>query len=162
MVRVFIGVGIVALALLIYALADCFQTPRHRVRVMPKVAWIFVILLVPLLGAGLWLAFGRLKQPKKRPDTGPTAPDDDPEFLRQVEIRRRQMQRREEEERQRELEARKEAEARRRAARGNAAQSETSDNDADQAPPATGPQNRSPESPEDPEDNPGEGPAPSR
>lgn len=98
MVRIFIGLGVVALGLLIYCTVECIQTPRHRVRVLPKVAWIFIILLLPLLGAGLWMAFGRAKSTPAAPQRrGPAAPDDDPEFLRRVEIERRQQQRREQE-----------------------------------------------------------------
>ncbi len=89
MVRLFIGLGIVALGLLIYCLIECIQTPRHRVRVMPKAAWLAIILLVPLLGPGLWMAFGRRKSTGgNAPRKGPTAPDDDPEFLRNIEFQR--------------------------------------------------------------------------
>lgn len=119
MVRIFLGVGVVALGLLIYCTADCIQTPRHKVRVLSKTAWIFIILLLPLLGAGLWLAFGKARDGNgggggRR--KGPTAPDDDPEFLRNVEFQRRQAQRREEEVRKRAEAERKRAEAERRAA----------------------------------------------
>lgn len=110
MLRILIPLGIVGLGLMIYSLIEALQTPRHRVRVMPKAAWLAVILLVPILGAGLWLGFGRATS---RPNggtnaaKGPKAPDDDPEFLRQVEFQRRQQQRREEEARKRAEEERK-------------------------------------------------------
>ena len=108
MVRIFIGLGVVALGLLIYCMVECIQTPRHRVRVLPKAAWIFIILLLPLLGPGLWMAFGRAKG-RSAPDQrkGPRAPDDDPEFLRRVELQRRQQQRREEEARKKTEDERK-------------------------------------------------------
>lgn len=128
MVRLFIGLGIVALGLLIYCLIECIQTPRHRVRVMPKAAWLAIILLVPLLGPGLWMAFGRRKSTGgSAPRKGPTAPDDDPEFLRNIEFQRRQAARREEE-------ARKRAEAERKKRQQN--QQKNSD---DGAPGAKGP-----------------------
>lgn len=111
MVRIFIGIGVVALGLLIYSMVDCLTTPRHKVRVLPKVAWVPIILLLPLLGPGLWLGFGKARGTPNRGGAarrGPVAPDDDPEFLRNVEFQRRQQQRREEE-------ARKRREAERRA-----------------------------------------------
>lgn len=103
-----LGLGVVALALTIYTLIESLQTPRHRVRVMPKIAWIAVIILVPLVGPLLWLFFGRVrKQGPAAQQSRPSAPDDDPEFLRGVEFRRRQAQRREEEERKRREQERK-------------------------------------------------------
>ncbi|WP_258175006.1 PLD nuclease N-terminal domain-containing protein [Nesterenkonia sandarakina] len=108
MLRIIIGLGIVGLGLLIYSLVECLQTPRHRIRVMPKVAWIAVIVLLPIIGASLWLGFGRVRAPKKGAAASrrPRSPDDDPDFLRQVEIQRRQRQRAEEQ-RQRDAEARR-------------------------------------------------------
>lgn len=112
MVRFFIGLGVVALGLLIYCTVECIQTPRRRVRVLPKAAWFFIILLLPLLGPGLWMAFGRAKDVTAAPRRkGPAAPDDDPEFLRRVEIERRQHQRREQETQKKAEEARKRREA---------------------------------------------------
>ncbi|WP_166430010.1 PLDc N-terminal domain-containing protein [Nesterenkonia sphaerica] len=119
MVRVFMAVGVVALGLLIYSTVDCIQTPRHKVRVLPKSAWLPIIILLPLLGAGLWLGFGKARGGNgggggRR--KGPMAPDDDPEFLRNVEFQRRQAQRREEEARRQAEENRRKREAERRAA----------------------------------------------
>ncbi|WP_120003262.1 PLDc N-terminal domain-containing protein [Nesterenkonia muleiensis] len=122
MVRVFIGLGVIALGLLIYSTVDCIMTPKHKVRVLPKVAWLPIILLLPLLGAGLWLGFGKARGGNGRGGVarkGPTAPDDDPEFLRNVEFQRRQQQRREEEARRRAEQERKRREAERRAQQQN-------------------------------------------
>lgn len=106
--RLIIPLGIVGLGLVIYSLIECIQTPRHRLRVMGKAAWLAVIVLVPVIGAGLWLGVGR-----RRGDAaaGPSAPkgtpDDDPNFLRTLEVQRRQRQREEELRRkEQELEAR--------------------------------------------------------
>lgn len=153
MVRVFIGLGVVALALLIYCMVELFQTPRQRVRVLSKVAWFFIILLLPLLGPGLWMAFGRAKSTKAQPERkGPVAPDDDPEFLRRVEIERRQQQRRNQEEQKRIDEARRKREAERRSSEQN------KNNDAA----AGGPEPRSASEDEDPESGPESGPKPQR
>lgn len=133
MLRVLIPVGIVGLGLMIYSLVESLQTPRHRVRVLPKAAWIAVIILVPIIGAGLWLAFGRVKPPKNNGGTPgrkiPQAPDDDPEFLRQVEIQRRQ-KRRAEEARLKAISDRKEAEEKLRNTSHPAQPESTTDADA--------------------------------
>ncbi|WP_315094528.1 PLD nuclease N-terminal domain-containing protein [uncultured Cellulomonas sp.] len=81
-------------ALLVYCLIDCIQTdvPRN----LSKTTWVFVIILLPLVGGIAWLVAGR---PEHRPARNvpwpstqtagfpeyerprPTAPDDDPQFL---------------------------------------------------------------------------------
>ena len=85
------------LALWIYCVVDALQADESRVRALPKVAWVFLVVLFPVLGSLCWLALGR---PQSRADSShgtwgrpragsagpprsaPTAPDDDPEFLR--------------------------------------------------------------------------------
>ena len=107
---VLFGVIIVA-AVIIYALIDCIMSRAQEVRSISKIAWLATIILLPVLGALLWFLFGRPMrgpEPKNRQPRHPTAPDDDPEFLRNLEIRRRQqakeaeLQRREAELRERE------------------------------------------------------------
>jgi hypothetical protein len=94
---------LVDLALLVIALIDCLSTDEFSVRNLPKVVWVFLILLFSPIGAIAWFVAGR---PQKtpvgragqwRPGSGfpererprPLAPDDDPEFLRSVERTRR-------------------------------------------------------------------------
>ena len=74
---------VLPIALVIYALFDCASTPQENVRGLPKWAWILIIILFDLLGSIAWLIFGRPKRsqggkPRRR---GPSAPDDDPDFL---------------------------------------------------------------------------------
>ncbi len=89
---VLFGVIIVA-AVIIYAVIDCLMSRANEVRSISKVAWLFAIILVPVLGALLWFLFGRpAAGPGPREPRRPSAPDDDPEFLRNLEIRRRQAQ----------------------------------------------------------------------
>lgn len=79
---------VLAVALWIYGVIDCAQTPRHRMPAgLGKPVWLGITILVPALGALAWLVISRLAQadggtklPKRRPK-GPTAPDDDPVFL---------------------------------------------------------------------------------
>lgn len=59
MVRNFIFLALVALAVTIYALIECVRARPNDVRSLPKMAWVAVIILLPLLGAGLWFWLGR-------------------------------------------------------------------------------------------------------
>jgi hypothetical protein len=94
---------VVELFLLVFCLIDCIQTPDHEVRNLPKLAWILLILVLPLIGGIAWLVAGRPQQqggnrqvpwPSTRTAGFPeyerprraVAPDDDPEFL--AEMRR--------------------------------------------------------------------------
>ena len=84
--------------LTIYGLIDCVLTPESDMRWLPKVAWIVAILLSFGVGAAIWLIWGREDSTAPRArgisragrSSGPlrshrtTAPDDDPEFLRQL------------------------------------------------------------------------------
>ena len=91
---VLFGVIVVA-AVIIYAVIDCIMSRAHEVRSISKVSWLFTIILIPVLGALLWFLFGRPaggSGPGPREPRRPTAPDDDPEFLRNLEIRKRQAQ----------------------------------------------------------------------
>lgn len=79
---------IIAVALAVYAFIDCGQTERHRVRSLTKPAWLLII-LIPILGPVAWLLLGRPHAPdrpgpRSAPRPRPVAPDDDPEFLRQI------------------------------------------------------------------------------
>jgi hypothetical protein len=101
MVRNFIFLALVALAVTIYALIECVRARPNDVRSLPKMAWVAVIILLPLLGAGLWFWLGRppasaYSNPKKETRAATGAPDDDPEFLRNLEVQRRQKAREEE------------------------------------------------------------------
>ncbi len=91
-------VAILLIALVVYAAIDCITSDSKHIRGVPKAAWIAIILLLPLLGALLWFFLGRPKEaptPQQAPRR-PTAPDDDPNFLRNLETRRRQQQKEDE------------------------------------------------------------------
>ncbi len=101
---------ILPLAFLIYGLIDCLRTDSADMRSLPKPAWLLVIILLPLIGVALWLIFGRpaySPQPGSYPRPS-MAPDDDPDFLRNLETARRH---RAEDERLRKLKAELEARA---------------------------------------------------
>jgi hypothetical protein len=89
---------LIVLGLALVALIDCLARDEDEIRGLPKVIWVFVILLFPLLGGVAWFFAGRARspegRPRRRPGLGapparPLAPDDDPEFLRRLDERRR-------------------------------------------------------------------------
>lgn len=103
---------VLALALVIYTLLDCARTPDEDMPArMPKMLWIVLVVLVPVIGPIAWIIVSRVKAAEERGGTvertvwssdkgisfhrpgpaRPVAPDDDPEFLRglEQELRRR-------------------------------------------------------------------------
>ncbi len=79
---------LVLLVLTIYALVDCIQTEESRQRNLPKVLWLLLILLFPVVGPVCWFLAGR-SGPARRGRPGnrppyPRGPDDDPDFLRNL------------------------------------------------------------------------------
>ena len=83
------------LVLLIAAVADCLggeEQPRRFGRAL----WVLIIVLLPVAGGALWFTHGRPRRPggnsgptRRRPGPTPVAPDDDPEFLADLERRLR-------------------------------------------------------------------------
>ncbi len=85
MLRVLMTVA--SLGLTIYALVDCLQTDAERVRYLPKLVWVVLLVLIPWVGPITWLAVGtgRGAPPAgKRRLRGPRGPEDDPDFLRNL------------------------------------------------------------------------------
>ncbi|WP_315583406.1 PLD nuclease N-terminal domain-containing protein [Actinomyces viscosus] len=103
---------VLVFALTLYALLDCARTPEESMPArMPKFLWITLIVLFPTIGPIAWIIVSRVKAAEerggyveptvwsskegttfRRPERArPVAPDDDPEFLRDLEqdIRRR-------------------------------------------------------------------------
>ncbi|HSP53840.1 MAG TPA: PLD nuclease N-terminal domain-containing protein [Cryobacterium sp.] len=81
MVRLWFALGVVVVVLTVYTLVDCALLQRSRVRGLPRWVWIFVIVLIPVIGPVLWLLIGR-----GRATSGKVvrsfAPDDDIDFLK--------------------------------------------------------------------------------
>lgn len=93
---------VVHVALLVYALIDCIQTDQILIRNLPKTVWLFLIILIPVIGPIVWLVAGR-PQPDQRarpvpwPSTAtagfpeyerprpPRGPDDDDAFLARID-----------------------------------------------------------------------------
>ncbi|KRV50954.1 hypothetical protein AQ490_13240 [Wenjunlia vitaminophila] len=88
---------LLVLALWTYAFIDCLTTPEDKVRHLPKVAWVLIVLLfgTVLIGPVAWLIAGRERGgfaprlgPRPAGSGGFVAPDDNPEFLRSLEKKR--------------------------------------------------------------------------
>jgi hypothetical protein len=94
MPRLLLGLGLIVIILTVYALVDCALFDRSRIRGLPRWVWIFVIILVPVIGPLLWLFVGR---GRKRAPVGrmprASAPDDDPEFLRSLDREKKERER---------------------------------------------------------------------
>ena len=80
MARVLLAVVIIVVAFTVYALVDCLMLPKSRVKALPRVAWVLIILLFTPLGGILWLLIGRGRRVVE-PPRRTLGPDDDPDFL---------------------------------------------------------------------------------
>jgi hypothetical protein len=108
------GLGLIVIALWIFCVVDTITTPENQVRNLPKLAWVFIVLLFLDIGAIAWLIVGRPwnKVPANRtvgrgapaaPRAGGRAqatqrvasnPDDDEEFLAGLRKRAEEQRRR--------------------------------------------------------------------
>jgi hypothetical protein len=91
------------LTLVVIALIDSLSTDRAEVRHLPKFVWVFLILVFSPIGPILWFVSGRpqkvaARNLASRTQRGylpgararrPVAPDDDPDFLRNINTARR-------------------------------------------------------------------------
>ncbi|MEU8897595.1 PLD nuclease N-terminal domain-containing protein [Nocardia sp. NPDC048505] len=118
------AVGLITLALWVYCLIDIITAPEAGIRHLPKGGWLVIVILVPTIGALLWLFMGRpVDESRRSGSAGRYAEYDRPgryvaqdpvadeEFLRGLRERAEQQRaeaRRQEQERQRELDRRRE------------------------------------------------------
>ena len=97
------------LVFILYALFNAIGTPQHRVRSLPKGVWIAAIIVLPVVGAVLWLTLG---SDKTAPVAAPRGkgPDDDAAFLERLNLERdRKKMQQDALRREKELEAREAA-----------------------------------------------------
>ncbi|ONI74877.1 hypothetical protein ALI144C_39510 [Actinosynnema sp. ALI-1.44] len=102
--------SIVVMGLWIFCLVDVITTVDGTTRNLPKMGWLFIVLLLPLVGSILWLVAGRpegsgggYRQARQSPSRFPEydrpgrhvamSPDDDEEFLRKCRERAEQQRR---------------------------------------------------------------------
>jgi hypothetical protein len=88
MVRFDLIIGFVALALLIFCLVDVISIYESRIKTLNKIAWVFIIILLPVLGPLLWLTLGKERGTPEQTASraarsrAPKGPDGDADFLR--------------------------------------------------------------------------------
>ncbi|MFD3745532.1 PLD nuclease N-terminal domain-containing protein [Nocardia sp. NPDC058633] len=98
-------IGFLTLALWVYCLVDIVTSPDAGIRHLPKMGWLIVVVLIPTVGALLWLfagrpvvesgtasntRFGEYDRPGRRVASNP---DDDEAFLRGLRDRAEQQRR---------------------------------------------------------------------
>lgn len=99
MARVFALLLLAHTVLAVGTLISCLSAESDEIRGLPRMAWVPVILLVPLLGPITWFVAGRPVPagPARRWPFGtaipgsprrPVAPDDDTDFLRSLDTTR--------------------------------------------------------------------------
>jgi hypothetical protein len=94
MARLWFVLGLMVVILSIYTLVECAMFDRGRIRGLPRWVWVFVIILVPVIGPLLWLFVGRGRNEVPGVHTARSfAPDDDPEFLKKLDREKRQQER---------------------------------------------------------------------
>ena len=96
MIRLYSLFVLIDLALIVIALIGCLSAEEFQIRALPRVVWVFLILLFSPIGAIAWFVAGRPARAVRlsngttwRPGSGfpekerprRNAPDDDPEFL---------------------------------------------------------------------------------
>ncbi|MDA0633165.1 PLDc N-terminal domain-containing protein [Nonomuraea sp. MCN248] len=88
-------IGLALLAFWLFSLFDVITTPEEEVRHSPKAVWLIIVAAVPLVGGAFWMMRGR---PRTVVTAGPApvesgpapkGPDDDPDFLQELDRRLR-------------------------------------------------------------------------
>ena len=51
--------SVLLLAVMIFAIVDAITSDSWRIRFMPKVAWVLLIVFLPLVGSILWFVLGK-------------------------------------------------------------------------------------------------------
>ncbi|TNY38897.1 PLDc N-terminal domain-containing protein [Thermomonospora catenispora] len=94
----YVLLGLITVSVWLFCLFDVLTTDEIDVRLLPKFGWFLIVLLGFAIGAALWLALGRPREPVgsgwtppgmqsgPRPEP-PRGPDDDEEFLRSLDRR---------------------------------------------------------------------------
>jgi hypothetical protein len=110
---------VVGFAVWIFTLADVVQSPGQHVRNLPKLAWVVLVLLFPVLGSAGWFVLGRPQgtRPARGERSAPAFPEydrpgrsaavdpeKDEQFLKQVRARAEEQRKRYELEKKRDQE----------------------------------------------------------
>lgn len=106
---------VVELCLVVYCVINIISTPEGEARNLPKLLWLVLVLLFPIVGGVAWLVAGRPQRPARslpykgnsgippeydRPGRATaSSPDDDEAFLRGLRERAEEQRRKAEQER---------------------------------------------------------------
>lgn len=91
-----IGV-VVAVVFTVFSIIDCAVQPATRHRGVSKPVWI-AITCIPVIGGILWFLIGRSRGSAVQPLNVPISPEDDPAFIRDLDLEAEERIRRLEEE----------------------------------------------------------------
>jgi hypothetical protein len=113
--------ALIELILLVYCVLNVITTPESEVRNLPKLLWLVLVIILPLIGGIAWLIAGRPQSRSARPGGLPykgntgrfpeydrpgravaSNPDDDEAFLRRLRERAEEQRRRAAQERRHE------------------------------------------------------------
>lgn len=98
MARLYMLCFVLEVLLLVLALISCLSAEKGEVRTLPRAVWVILIVLIPLVGSLLYFGLGRPvpANPRARiwppvagfpePARPAKAPDDDPDFLRSLDV----------------------------------------------------------------------------
>ncbi|MFJ5543771.1 PLD nuclease N-terminal domain-containing protein [Micromonospora chalcea] len=99
MARLYVLLFLVQIVLAVVALISCLSADEEKVKALPRMIWVLIILFFPLVGSIAWFLVGRERPSGTVGVTGaprptaparrPLAPDDDPEFLASLDERSR-------------------------------------------------------------------------
>ena len=80
-------IGFLLIALWLYCIFDVIATDEILVRSLPKMAWLFIVIILPSIGSIAWLALGRPQFAGWRPGDSEgratrrvVGPEDRPDF----------------------------------------------------------------------------------
>lgn len=109
MIRIYGLLSMAYFVFFLYCLLDVVLSEPSLVRNLPKLTWVFIVVIVPLAGGIAWLVAGRPEHataapgstrsrgssgrrnastrgnPVRRREPPPMGPEDDPEFLRRLD-----------------------------------------------------------------------------
>lgn len=112
MIKLQLLLGVVWFAIWVFTIIDVLGAPEPAIRRLPKLGWLFVVVIFGVIGALAWFVLGRPEKsgPRKlgryerstpefpeydRPGRAAAAdPADDAEFLRQVRARAEEQRKR--------------------------------------------------------------------